>query len=330
MSHFTVLVVGEDIEKQMLPFCEHSETTDEYHVFKDTEDENREEYLTGSMDAVKTPLGWASKWDNQFRNPDYWRNFSAGGKTSEYIWPSEPVPVPFTDVYPSFEDFMKGWHGHDSRDEKMNRYGYWRNPNAKWDWYSVGGRWKGFFKLKPNATGEMGRSGAFDNEATFDADSTLKGNIDFEGMVAHVRKEATETADKVYEGCKHLPFPKKWDEVLTMFPEKIDEARSFYHAQPAIAGLSEALGGGHIWNPDGFLPGEDWESNRTLYIERAATSSYLPYAILYNGSWMGRGEMGWFGCSHDEMDENQWNQNAKEFIDNLPASTKLTLLDCHI
>jgi len=27
-----------------------------------------------------------------------------------------------------------------------NRYGYYYNPNAKWDWYSEGGRWDGFIK----------------------------------------------------------------------------------------------------------------------------------------------------------------------------------------
>lgn len=27
-------------------------------------------------------------------------------------------------------------------------YGYWHNPNAKWDWYSIGGRWNGYLLLK--------------------------------------------------------------------------------------------------------------------------------------------------------------------------------------
>lgn len=32
-------------------------------------------------------------------------------------------------------------------DEKTNKRGYWTNPNAKWDWYTVGGRWPNELKL---------------------------------------------------------------------------------------------------------------------------------------------------------------------------------------
>lgn len=31
-------------------------------------------------------------------------------------------------------------------DEYEGKYGYWYNPNVKWDWWIVGGRWRG--KLK--------------------------------------------------------------------------------------------------------------------------------------------------------------------------------------
>lgn len=30
-------------------------------------------------------------------------------------------------------------------DEATGKRGYWENPNAKWDWYEVGGRWDGHF-----------------------------------------------------------------------------------------------------------------------------------------------------------------------------------------
>ena len=28
-------------------------------------------------------------------------------------------------------------------DEETGKHGYWENPNAKWDWYQLGGRWPG-------------------------------------------------------------------------------------------------------------------------------------------------------------------------------------------
>lgn len=39
-------------------------------------------------------------------------------------------------------------------DEKQGDYGYWYNPNAKWDWWTVGGRWSGLLHLKPLETRE--------------------------------------------------------------------------------------------------------------------------------------------------------------------------------
>ena len=33
-------------------------------------------------------------------------------------------------------------------DEETGKRGYWENPNAKWDWWEIGGRWKGFLNTK--------------------------------------------------------------------------------------------------------------------------------------------------------------------------------------
>jgi hypothetical protein len=61
--------------------------------------------------------------------------------------------VPFKEPT-DFEEYAREWHG---RTERMipNRFGYWQNPNAKWDWYEVGGRWAGF-KLNFGRRGGLG------------------------------------------------------------------------------------------------------------------------------------------------------------------------------
>ena len=33
-------------------------------------------------------------------------------------------------------------------DERTGRRGYWQNPNAKWDWYVIGGRFRGKLRLR--------------------------------------------------------------------------------------------------------------------------------------------------------------------------------------
>ncbi|AUM93695.1 TPA: hypothetical protein LA742_001255 [Clostridium botulinum] len=42
--------------------------------------------------------------------------------------------------YATLDEFMYEYYGYE-KDEKTGKYGYWHNPNAKWDWYVVGGRW---------------------------------------------------------------------------------------------------------------------------------------------------------------------------------------------
>ena len=37
-------------------------------------------------------------------------------------------------------------------DDETGKRGYWENPNAKWDWYRIGGRASGLLKLKSGYT----------------------------------------------------------------------------------------------------------------------------------------------------------------------------------
>lgn len=68
---------------------------------------------------------------------------------------------------------MDDWNG---REGGIDEQGFYHlstyNPNSKWDWYSIGGRWKGM--LIPNkkglelATGYEGESGVFGNDSMND------------------------------------------------------------------------------------------------------------------------------------------------------------------
>lgn len=42
-------------------------------------------------------------------------------------------------------------------DQTTGKRGYWTNPNAKWDWYSTGGRWSGLLKLKDGSTADSAK-----------------------------------------------------------------------------------------------------------------------------------------------------------------------------
>ena len=54
-------------------------------------------------------------------------------------------------------------------DEETGKRGYWENPNAKWDWYTVGGRCPGMLKLKTGGNANVAKIKdidlSIDNEA---------------------------------------------------------------------------------------------------------------------------------------------------------------------
>jgi len=92
-----------------------------------------------------------------------------------------PKEIPLKEIYPNISDYMEDWHGLQI-DEDTNKYGYWKNPNAKWDWYVLGGRWSGFFTLKDGTT----------------SDSELKKNIDFEAMAKKSEVKAIQDWDNAH------------------------------------------------------------------------------------------------------------------------------------
>lgn len=52
-----------------------------------------------------------------------------------------PKRIPFKKYYNNdFDKFMTEWGGY--KKQENGRYGFYENPNRKWDWYEFGGRWK--------------------------------------------------------------------------------------------------------------------------------------------------------------------------------------------
>lgn len=182
MSHFSVLVIGPDVEKQLAP----------YHEFECTGEDN--EYVQ-DIDITQDLLAEYEK-------------ASAETKTS----------------YPTFTEYVSQYHGKnlvkfgkspDLSDNHAHKYGYAlvdaegnvtkvvdrTNPNKKWDWYQIGGRWNGYFKLKKPHLGALGRPGIQTMDKGYKppekdrADVCPKSAIDIEGM----RDEAGEAAAKTYD-----------------------------------------------------------------------------------------------------------------------------------
>lgn len=52
----------------------------------------------------------------------------------------------FEQDFKNIEEFAKDWFGYEAT--SGGRYGYTANPNAKWDWWELGGRWANMIPLK--------------------------------------------------------------------------------------------------------------------------------------------------------------------------------------
>jgi hypothetical protein len=271
MSHFTVLVIGDDVEGQLAPFVESVEQGDEFAVF--------------------TP------------NPEFMDEYEDNKAD-----------------YPSVEEFASSFGYH----QKDGVWGSYHNPNAKWDWYQIGGRWSGMLKLKDGYVGEVGQGGVFGNKAKPGyVDSTIKEAIDFEGMRKSARERAEEAYDLVWSHIKDTPECKTWDALAEEYPN-VQERREVYHAQERIKAFKSVPEIG-IWaSLDEYLVSKE------DYIRRAENGAMSTFAVLVDGQWHEKGEMGWFGASNDHVTQDDWDEQIRQFIEEASDDTQFTIVDCHI
>lgn len=348
MSHFTVLVIGDDIEAQLQPFHEFecTCTSDQYVQDIDETDEKREEFRTETRAVIKLASGeLVSAYDERWYRPTRPGEESSGGRYGKV----RDLPAGVVEIEAPFES-IEAWadyHGHklikagdtpDTDDE--HKFGYVlldeaggiakairrTNPNCKWDWWQLGGRWSGFLKLKPGAAGAIGRRGLMGSHANDGpgyADQARRGDIDFAGM----RDAAGVTAGMLWDKAHALTGGATWEdwESVRTRLTNIDEARDFYHAQPAVKALKEGDRDAFGWDLDDTLSGP-----RDAFVAAARDRAITTWAILYRGEWSEKGSMGWFGMSSGDMRQGEWNRLFNELIDGLPEDTLLSVVDCHI
>lgn len=364
MSHFSVLVIGEDVEGQLAPFQENNmgDCPEQYLEFVDKEDEIRHQFENESTERIVMPDGsLKTPWDETFRVTDT-PVFGSSG-THEVPAHLERRDVPFKELYSSLEEFAEGYCGMKARDPETGRYGYRENPNAKWDWYMVGGRWANFFKLKPKTKSgpepelklELVAVATSESEATEAVEST-KGEQPTPPAPANVeallgllmdtppepgyadsclvgdididgmRASAVARAAESYDTFHAVLAGRpypKFDEVLAEHNGDVDAARAAMRSNPVIKDLNKARS--VVW-----IDREQYLVSRDEYLERARNSALATFAVLKDGTWYERGAMGWFGVASDEKDIADWTQQCAALFDSLPADTRVTLVDCHI
>ena len=152
--------VNDGVSELMYPYCASMEDP-EYLEFEDRTEKLREEYES-VVDCIKLPQGTIVE---QYGDPLWGRFVVRDGKVFQRDAGSlhhekrtkkakrmVALPnYPRKKLYKSFEKYAEERCGF-SFDEKHQGYGYYYNPNAIWDWYSIGGRWPEMFLVKDDCT----------------------------------------------------------------------------------------------------------------------------------------------------------------------------------
>lgn len=289
------MVIGDNHEAQLAPYHEFECTgyDDEYVQDVDITQEVLDEIKRFAKECKKEPLREALEWygleDRVVENPSQLDILS----THKYGYAIVC-------------------------DEKLIKAIKRTNPNAKWDWWQVGGRWTGFLKLKPGSKGEVGKPGLMTPRANQGwADSALKGDVDWEGMRNHAGEKAAQDWDSVRSVASE--DWESWESVRKRFSD-ISEARTFYQGQYQVK-AAKKLG---FWSLDDFL------TSRENYIEKARSAAVATFAMLYKYEWIERGEMGWWGIIGNDSGKEVWVDKAWEIIQSVPDDELITIVDCHI
>lgn len=315
MSHFTVMVIGDDVDGQLAPYQENNmgDCPKEYLDFIDCTEEVQVKWdmlevpVTNGKDLVK---------NGQEDIRIYWRKVE--GKPKEEI------------IYHSMKEFAKEYFGYHKHGD---RYGYYENPNAKWDWYQIGGRWQGMLKLKNGASGRNGQASLLMKDHEYKdgyVDQALKRDIDFEGMYEEGHKHAINRYKKVKAVIGEDPDHLTWEQIKEKNKGlEMEVLRDKFWNQPMCkkwkAKNREMLElAGWSSSPDEFLMPMD------KYAEMEGASSLMTYAYLYKGKWHAKGDMGWWGMSYDEKDPGVFEKEFMDFLRKLPDNTLITIVDCHI
>lgn len=218
----------------------------------------------------------------------------------KYITEEFPKKLLWTDEE-CYQDAIKYTEKEDICKDGSVRSTY--NPDSKWDWYQVGGRWAGLLTVRAGTPHELGeKSWTWDDKNPYKSE----GNI--------VKCDSARIKDLVFlDKEKDAQRARRFWELYVEGDEpQNDEERDMIK---------------WAWyTKEYFL--ETYKDKET-YIR--CESAFCTYAVITkDGKWLAKGEMGWFGMSKDN-DVVAWHDGYQKLVlDDAEEDDYITIVDCHI
>lgn len=182
-------------------------------------------------------------------------------------------------------------------DPGTGKRGYWYNPNAKWDWWVIGGRSSGFLRLKEN------RIGRYDHLSDEEKQKQLENHVCDQAFIRDCRLDRDET--------KYRKALRRWEIMVEGAALREEEA-------PFVA----------VFTPEYY---REQYGTKERYAEEIA--DFRPFAfVTAEGAWHETGSMGWFGCDNATRESRDaYNLAFDTYLQlALEQNLYITIVDCHI
>lgn len=361
MSHFLTLVITKtndraELESALQPFHEFECTgiKDQHVVEIDKTEEALADFAKATETRLKDAAGIlydrftpAGDWDPRFSEPDPEASGWDKDRKREFIPPGfTKVEVPASEVE-SAAEWIKGQHGwgiagKDSAEDL--KYGWIEvgadgsvvrcvdvsNPEKRWDWWVVGGRYSGRLFMH-------GRSSSYDQ--------AKKGDLDLARMAAKKASDRLEGVMDSYSkvravlpdgGCSDERITELWAEYMGIVNserikwEAANTGKRFYDWLEQIERVKELrrLNVNDIGEDFGAgVP--DHELDPIAWANSAPAITALSF-LGTDGVWHEKGEMGWWGMIHNEKEDNDWDAEFQKALAAVPDDHWINVVDCHI
>lgn len=213
------------------------------------------------------------------------------------------------------------------------------NPDSKWDWWTIGGRWAGKFIATPDHKLED----VITARNTFGWNAppreSWEGRVDG-GRVKYVDLNAArdEAADlvmkryRIYTECvTRVGGGLPWSNYLGRVEAgelTIQKARELYREQPLKKALNETEEFKFSWE----CPIDEFSVDVEELVARERRSAVTCFSMVTKeGEWVEPGQMGWFGMSSDTRESREaYDVKVNGYLESLDPDDVIVVIDCHI